>query len=101
MGYDHRTVEMCVVIQKMVTPKAAGVAFTLDPTNGDRSQVAIDAAWGFGEAVVAGEVTPDIRPATSVRSENSAVGSRMAPFFWVPPWFEFGELKNRPRRGFT
>jgi pyruvate,water dikinase len=59
MGYDHRSVEMCVVIQKMVHPKAAGVAFTLDPTNGDRSQVAIDAAWGFGEAVVAGEVTPD------------------------------------------
>ncbi|MBI1376471.1 MAG: hypothetical protein GC157_03165 [Frankiales bacterium] len=59
MGYDHRSVEMCVVVQKMVHPKAAGVAFTLDPTNGDRSQVAIDAAWGFGEGVVAGEVTPD------------------------------------------
>jgi pyruvate, water dikinase len=59
MGYDHRTVEMCVVVQKMVHPKAAGVAFTLDPTNGDRSQVAIDASWGFGEGVVAGEVTPD------------------------------------------
>ena len=59
MGYDHRSVEMCVVVQKMVHPKAAGVAFTLDPTNGDRSQVAIDAAWGFGESVVAGEVTPD------------------------------------------
>jgi pyruvate,water dikinase len=59
MGYDHRTVEMCVVVQKMVHPKSAGVAFTLDPTNGDRSQVAIDASWGFGEAVVAGEVTPD------------------------------------------
>ena len=59
MGYDHRSVEMCVVVQKMVHPKAAGVAFTLDPTNGDRSQVAIDAAWGFGESVVGGEVTPD------------------------------------------
>ena len=59
MGYDHRSVEMSVVVQKMVHPKAAGVAFTLDPTNGDRSQVAIDASWGFGEAVVAGEVTPD------------------------------------------
>ncbi len=59
MGYDHRSVEMSVVVQKMVHPKAAGVAFTLDPTNGDRSQVAVDAAWGFGEAVVAGEVTPD------------------------------------------
>jgi pyruvate, water dikinase len=59
MGYEHRSVEMAVVIQKMVRPIAAGVAFTLNPANGDRSQVAIDAAWGFGEAVVSGEVTPD------------------------------------------
>ena len=59
MGYEHRSVEMCVVVQKMVHPKSAGVAFTLDPTNGDRSQIAIDSSWGFGEAVVAGEVTPD------------------------------------------
>jgi pyruvate,water dikinase len=35
------------------------VAFTLNPINGDRSQIAIDASWGFGEAVVSGEVTPD------------------------------------------
>ncbi len=59
MGYEHRSVEMAVVIQKMVRPIAAGVAFTLNPSNGDRSQVAIDAAWGFGEGVVSGEVTPD------------------------------------------
>lgn len=59
MGYEHRSVEMAVVIQKMVRPIAAGVAFTLNPANGDRSQVAIDAAWGFGEGVVSGEVTPD------------------------------------------
>jgi pyruvate,water dikinase len=59
MGYDHRSVEMSVVVQKMVRPKAAGVAFTLNPADGDRSQVAIDSAWGFGEGVVSGEVTPD------------------------------------------
>ena len=59
MGYDHRTVEMSVVVQKMVRPVAAGVAFTLNPTDGDRSTVAIDSAWGFGEGVVSGEVTPD------------------------------------------
>ena len=59
MGYDHRTVEMCVVVQKMVRPKSAGVAFTLNPIDGDRSQVAIDSAWGFGEGVVSGEITPD------------------------------------------
>ena len=59
MGYPHDSVEMCVVVQKMVHPKASGVAFTLNPADGDRSQIAIDSAWGFGEGVVAGEVTPD------------------------------------------
>lgn len=59
MGYDHTKVDMGVAVQKMVRPRSAGVAFTLDPTNGDRSGVCIDSAWGFGEGVVSGEVTPD------------------------------------------
>lgn len=59
MGYLHQSISMSVGIQKMVDPKSSGVAFTLNPTNGDRSQVAIDASWGLGEAVVSGEVTPD------------------------------------------
>jgi pyruvate,water dikinase len=50
---------MGVAVQQMVLAETAGVAFTLDPRNGDRSQVAVDASWGFGEAVAAGEVTPD------------------------------------------
>jgi pyruvate, water dikinase len=59
LGYDHNKVDMAVAVQKMVRPRAAGVAFTLDPTNGDRSGICIDAAWGFGEGVVSGDVTPD------------------------------------------
>jgi pyruvate,water dikinase len=59
MGHDHEVISMAVGVQKMVDPKAAGVAFTLNPMTGDRSQVAIDASWGLGEAVVSGEVTPD------------------------------------------
>ncbi|MBW3605445.1 MAG: PEP/pyruvate-binding domain-containing protein [Actinobacteria bacterium] len=58
-GHDHEQLSMSVGVQKMIEPRAAGVAFTLNPTDGDRSQIAIDAAWGFGEAVVGGEVTPD------------------------------------------
>ncbi|MEQ9499832.1 MAG: PEP/pyruvate-binding domain-containing protein [Deltaproteobacteria bacterium] len=57
-GFDH-SVAMSVGVQQMVVPRASGVAFTLNPANGDRSQVAIDASWGFGEAIVSGEVTPD------------------------------------------
>jgi pyruvate, water dikinase len=59
MGYPDSGISMSVGIQKMVDPRASGVAFTLNPTTGDRSQVAIDASWGLGEAVVSGEVTPD------------------------------------------
>ena len=58
-GYTHAAIAMSVAVQKMVDPISSGVAFTLNPTNGDRSQVAIDASWGLGEAVVSGEVTPD------------------------------------------
>lgn len=59
MGYLHQAIAMSVGVQKMIDPISSGVAFTLNPTNGDRSQVAIDASWGLGEAVVSGEVTPD------------------------------------------
>jgi pyruvate,water dikinase len=58
-GYRDAAVAMSVGVQKMVRPVASGVAFTLNPSNGDRSQVAIDANWGLGEPVVSGEVTPD------------------------------------------
>lgn len=60
---DHHTpamaMAMAVVVQQMVDPVSSGVAFTLNPSNGDRSQIVIDAAWGNGEGVVSGLVTPD------------------------------------------
>jgi len=58
-GYPHERVLMSVCVQKMVNSRTSGVMFTLNPINGDRSKVAIDASWGLGEAVVSGEVTPD------------------------------------------
>lgn len=58
-GFDDQAISMSVGVQKMVDPTASGVAFTLNPENGDKSQIAIDASWGLGEAVVSGEVTPD------------------------------------------
>ncbi|MEP7112289.1 MAG: PEP/pyruvate-binding domain-containing protein [Ilumatobacteraceae bacterium] len=58
-GYPHADVAMSVAVQQMVLPKAAGVAFTLNPTNGDRSTIVIDSSFGLGESVVSGIVTPD------------------------------------------
>ena len=49
---------ICVGIQQMVVARAAGVMFTLDPLNGDRSKITLEACWGLGEGVVKGDVTP-------------------------------------------
>lgn len=50
---------MSVVVQQMVKSVSSGVAFTLDPINGDRSKIVIESCWGLGEGVVKGDVTPD------------------------------------------
>jgi pyruvate,water dikinase len=50
---------MGIVVQHMVDARAAGVMFTINPVNGDPSKIAIEAAWGLGQAVVGGEVDPD------------------------------------------
>jgi pyruvate,water dikinase len=50
---------MAVVVQALVPAEASGVAFTLDPVSGTRDVVMIEGAWGLGEGVVAGIVTPD------------------------------------------
>jgi pyruvate,water dikinase len=59
MGFTHEQVALSVGFQKMANAYAAGVMFTLNPANGDRSVIAIDSNFGFGESVVSGEVTPD------------------------------------------
>ncbi len=60
MDFEHSAVAISVGIQKMANSYAAGVMFTLNPTSGDRSMILINSSFGFGEAVVSGEVTPDV-----------------------------------------
>ncbi len=57
--FPHEKVLISVGVQKMVNSKAAGVMFTLNPTDGDISKVVIEGSWGLGETVVSGSVNPD------------------------------------------
>ncbi len=57
-GFSHESVNIAVVVQKMVNSDKAGVMFTSNPTTGD-SEAIIEASWGLGEAVVSGMVSPD------------------------------------------
>lgn len=58
-GIPNEGLSMAVAVQKMVDARTAGVAMTIDPVNGDKSTIVIDASWGLGELVVSGTVTPD------------------------------------------
>jgi pyruvate, water dikinase len=59
--FDHFKVALSCAVQKMVRSDrgASGVMFTLDTESGFRNVVLINGAWGLGEFVVKGVVTPD------------------------------------------
>jgi pyruvate,water dikinase len=60
-GFSQLDIALSVGIQKMVRSDrcGAGVMFTLDTETGFPDVVLINAAWGLGENVVQGTVTPD------------------------------------------
>jgi pyruvate,water dikinase len=58
-GVEHSKAIIAPIIQKMVNSRTAGVMFTLNPLNGDRSKIVIEGSWGLGESVVSGALTPD------------------------------------------
>lgn len=60
-GFDHLNIALSVAVQVMVRSDvgASGVLFTLDTESGFAGVVLINAAYGLGEYVVKGRVTPD------------------------------------------
>lgn len=56
--FSHEKVAIAVVVQIMVDAVKAGVLFTRHPSTGADVTV-VEAAWGLGEGVVSGHVTPD------------------------------------------
>src|SRR3989338_529204 len=58
-GLHDTHISVAVVIQKMVNSEIAGVAFSVHPVTKNRNQLIIEGAFGLGEAVVSGQITPD------------------------------------------
>ncbi|HKL40070.1 MAG TPA: phosphoenolpyruvate synthase, partial [Cryomorphaceae bacterium] len=60
-GFDHQSVLLSVGIQKMVRSDlgASGVAFSIDTESGFKDAVIINGAYGLGELIVQGEISPD------------------------------------------
>lgn len=72
-GIPPEKVALAVVVQLMAPAEAAGILFTAHPVTGQRDRMMISAAWGLGEAIVGGAVTPDT---IVVDKESSRVISR-------------------------
>lgn len=58
-GFDHIEVALSAVVQMMVFSKTSGIMFTVNVATGDDNNILIEAAFGLGEYVVQGTVTPD------------------------------------------
>jgi rifampicin phosphotransferase len=53
-------IKLAVLVQQMVHSDVAGVAFSVNPIDGNREEVVIEAVYGLGEQLVQGTSTPDM-----------------------------------------
>ena len=83
-GFDHRKVQMAVVVQRMVFPQAAGILFTADPVTSNRKVVSIEASFGLGEALVAGLVNPDVYQVRDGKVIAKAVAAKQLAVYAQP-----------------
>jgi pyruvate, water dikinase len=58
-GFAQAGMDIAVVVQRQIDATRAGVMFTIDPATGARDRLVIEGAFGLGESVVSGAVSPD------------------------------------------
>jgi len=54
-----RQMKMAVIVQEMIPAEISGVMFTVNVANNNANEMLINAAWGFGDALVSGKIIPD------------------------------------------
>jgi len=57
--FSHLKVGIAVPVQLMCQSDTSGIMFTVNPITNNRGEVSIEAAYGLGQPVVSGEITPD------------------------------------------
>jgi pyruvate,water dikinase len=58
-GLDNGGPGIAVLVQQQVLSDVSIIAFSANPVTGNRAEMVITAAWGLGESLVGGTVTPD------------------------------------------
>ncbi len=55
----HHTSGIAVIIQEMIDAEAAGVAFGINPVNGNKNEKWVNVVFGLGEGLVSGRLNAD------------------------------------------
>jgi pyruvate, water dikinase len=73
---------VAVIVQELVDARVSGVMFTQHPETGDRSLIVIESSHGLGEAVVGGEVVPDLFEINKItrQQHRSRLGSKQTEY---------------------
>jgi pyruvate, water dikinase len=58
-GFEQAEMDIAVVVQRQISSARSGVMFTIDPASGAEDRLVIEGAFGLGESVVSGSVSPD------------------------------------------
>ncbi|MEK3915251.1 phosphoenolpyruvate synthase [Paenibacillus sp. FSL H7-0331] len=83
-GFDHRSVQLSVVVQQMVVPEVSGIMFTADPISGHRGILSIDASYGLGEALVSGLVSADLYQVHAGMIISKKIAKKKLAIFSLP-----------------
>jgi phosphoenolpyruvate synthase/pyruvate phosphate dikinase len=77
-GFSQTEARMAVVVQQQIACARAGVGFSIQPITGRLDRIVIDANYGLGESVVAGECEVDHfeLDKESLRIEQCAIGHK-------------------------
>jgi pyruvate,water dikinase len=58
-GFGQADMDIAVVVQTQISSTRSGVMFTIDPASGATDRLIVEGAFGLGESVVSGSVSPD------------------------------------------
>jgi pyruvate,water dikinase len=58
-GFGQADMDIAVVVQAQISSTRSGVMFTIDPASGAADRLIVEGAFGLGESVVSGSVSPD------------------------------------------
>ena len=74
----ERAGDMAVVVQALVEPAVAGVAFSVDPVSGDGATAVVSAVYGLGEGLVSGTLDADTYYVRTTHAGGATVEAKVA-----------------------